>query len=172
MDIKLLKPTLEMEEEYCDFVEEWNQTGQSIVPYSARPLGRDYRTWLEDAAKIEKRETCPADLVPAHTYFLGNKDGKILGAINIRHYLNDYLFNFGGHIGYGIRPSERNKGYATKMLALGLPQAKDLGISKMLITCNKSNISSAKVILKNRGVLENEVVEEGVIIQRYWVDLD
>lgn len=172
MEIKLLKPTLEMEEEYCYFVEEWNQTGQSIVPYSARPLGRDYRTWLEDSAKIEKRETCPADLVPAHTYFLGNKDDKILGAINIRHYLNDYLFNFGGHIGYGIRPSERNKGYATKILALGLSQAKDLGIRKVLITCNKSNISSAKVILKNSGMLENEVVEEGEIIQRYWVDLD
>ena len=64
------------------------------------------------------------------------------------------------------------RGMEPKILALGLSQAKDLGIRKVLITCNKSNISSAKVILKNSGMLENEVVEEGEIIQRYWVDLD
>lgn len=172
MDIKLLKPSIEMEQEYYDYIKEWDRANESIVPYASRPLGRDYETWLEDTYKIENKETCPPDLVPAHTYFLVNSIGKILGAINIRHYLNDYLFNFGGHIGYGIRPSERNKGYATQMLSLALPFVKDLGISKVLITCNKSNFGSTKAILNNGGLIENEVLEDGETIQRYWISID
>ncbi|MPM89903.1 hypothetical protein SDC9_137018 [bioreactor metagenome] len=96
---------------------------------------------------------------------------RILGAINIRHYLNDYLLNYGGHIGYGIRPSERKKGYASLMLSLALSVAKELGINKALITCDKDNLGSARTIMKNGGVLENEVAEGERITQRYWIEL-
>jgi predicted acetyltransferase len=172
MNLKLIKPSLGMEEEYDNYINEWINTEESIIPYSSRLLGRDYKTWLEDTYKIQKKETCPPNLVPAHTYFLIKDSGKIIGAINIRHYLNDYLFKYGGHIGYGIRPSERKKGYATKMLSLALPIAKELGISKVLIACDKSNIGSAKTIINNGGILENEVLEYGELIERYWIKLN
>jgi predicted acetyltransferase len=81
-------------------------------------------------------------------------------------------FNYySSHIGYGIRPSERKKGYAALMLSMALPIAKELGISKALITCDRDNLGSAKTIIKNGGVLENEVQEEERVTQRYWVEL-
>ena len=97
----------------------------------------------------------------------------LLGAVNIRHYLNDYLLQFGGHIGDGIRPSERRKGYATEMIRLALIECKKLGIDRVLMVCDKTNIGSAKSIINNGGILENEFVDEdGEINQRYWIDLD
>jgi predicted acetyltransferase len=170
MFAKLVKPTLCMEREYYDFSEEWVRNGEEIIPFSARLLGDSYIEWLENTYKFENIESCPVEFVPAHTYFL-IADKKILGAINIRHYLNDYLYNFGGHIGYGIRPSERRKGYASLMLSLALPIAKDLGISKALITCDRCNVASAKTIINNGGVLENEVEENGKLIKRYWIEI-
>lgn len=109
-------------------------------------------------------------LIPAHTYFLINKDEKIIGAINIRHYLNDSLEKFGGHIGYGIRPSERNKGYATEILSRGIKLANELGINDLLLVCRKDNIGSSKVIQQNGGVLENEVLNNENLMQRYWIN--
>ncbi len=95
-----------------------------------------------------------------------------MGAVNIRHYLNDYLLQYGGHIGDGIRPSERRKGYATKMVGLALEECKKLGINRVLMVCDKDNIGSAKSIVYNGGVLENEFADEdGTIEQRYWIDL-
>ncbi|MED4162879.1 GNAT family N-acetyltransferase, partial [Halalkalibacterium halodurans] len=77
-----------------------------------------------------------------------------------------------GHIGYGIRPSERGKGYATLMLKLGLEKAAALGLEKVLITCDKENLPSARTIQRNVGVLDSEVVDErGIAIQRYWIKL-
>jgi predicted acetyltransferase len=103
----------------------------------------------------------PNGIVHSDIYFLVNKDSKYLvGAIDIRHYLNEYLLKYGGNIGYGVRPSERQKGYATKMLALALGECKKIGMTKVLITC-----------FKNNGFLENEVIEDGMIKQRYWIRL-
>lgn len=171
MKLELLRANNEMEEQYYDFINEWENCGEEIVPYAARLLDMDYKSWLEHTYKMENKDTCPAHLVPAHTYFLVLENKRIVGAINIRHYLNDYLFNFGGHIGYGIRPSERKKGYAALMLSMALPIAKELGINKALITCDKNNAGSAKTIINNGGVLENEVIEDGEITQRYWIEL-
>lgn len=92
--------------------------------------------------------------------------------IDIRHRLNDYLKNFGGHIGYSIRKSERQKGYATEMLALALKECEKLNLSKVLITCDKENVASAKTMINNGAVLENEVSEGNRITQRYWITLD
>lgn len=91
--------------------------------------------------------------------------------MNIRHYLNDKLFETGGHIGDGIRPSERRKGYATAMIGLALEECRKLGIDRVLICCDKDNIGSVKSIQRNGGVLENEVEENGNIVQRYWIEL-
>ena len=108
--------------------------------------------------------------VPDTTLFCLDKDRNIfVGAVNIRHYLNETLLKTGGHIGDGIRPSERRKGYATAMISLALQECRKLGISRVLMCCDRNNIGSAKSIIRNGGVLENEVVEDGVPVQRYWI---
>ena len=102
-----------------------------------------------------------------------DKDRNIfVGAVNIRHYLNDSLLKTGGHIGDGVRPSERRKGYATAMIALALEECRKLGIHKVLMCCDKENIASAKSIIKNGGILENEFVNsDGKVEQRYWISI-
>ncbi|SHH89369.1 GNAT family N-acetyltransferase [Clostridium grantii] len=171
MNLTLVRPTVKIEKLHKDFIKEWEDNKEEITPYAARLLDMNYEEWLDYTYKIENKDTCPSQWVSAHTYFLVLDNKKIIGAVNIRHSLNDYLFNFGGHIGYGICPSERKKGYASKMLAMSLPIAKELGIDKVLIVCDKDNLASAKTIIKNGGVLENEVLEDGELIQRYWIQL-
>ena len=169
MDLRLVNPGEEMESAYRSFAADWAAAGEEITPYSARLLGRGYAEWLAETRKLE--HAAPPQWVPAHTCFLTDENGRILGAVNIRHRLNEELLRFGGHIGYGIRPSERRRGYAEKMLALALPLAKGLGIGRALITCDKANIGSARTILRNGGMLENEVFENGRVTQRYWIEL-
>jgi len=95
-----------------------------------------------------------------------------VGAVNIRHYLNEVLLQKGGHIGDGVRPSERRKGIATRMISLALDECKKLCIDRVLMVCNKDNIGSAKSIMNNGGILENEIVSDGTVLQRYWIDLE
>jgi len=92
-------------------------------------------------------------------------------ALQIRHELNEYLLSYGGHISYGIRPSERRHGFASLMLSLSLPKAKELGINRALVTCDKENTASAKTIKSNGGVLGNEIKQQGEITQRYLIEI-
>ena len=85
--------------------------------------------------------------------------------------MNEALLLNGGHIGDGIRPSERRKGIATKMISLALDECRKLGIQKVLMVCDKDNVGSAKSIRNNGGVLENEIIVDGVVEQRYWIEL-
>lgn len=93
--------------------------------------------------------------------------------LQIRHYLNDYLKEFGGHIGYSVRPCERGKGYAKRMLEMALPHCKKIGIDKVLITCIESNIASEKTILANNGAYESTVYEPDIKenLKRFWIEL-
>ena len=131
------------------------------------------RAFLRQRRRFSSEKTVPAGYVPDTVYFLMDEsEGKILGRISIRHRLNDYLLNRGGHIGYAVAPSERRKGYATEQLRLGLEKCREMGLSPVLITCLKENIASAKVIQKNGGVLEDERVSgEGKVFQRYWIEV-
>ena len=113
----------------------------------------------------------PPQFVTASCLCLTDGSGRMLGAVQIRHQLNDALLARGGHIGYGVRPSERRKGCATAMLSLTLPFARRLGIERALVTCAKSNAASARTILRCGGVLENEVSENSRVTQRYWIAL-
>lgn len=170
MTIKLKEPTYNIKELFNNYISEWQQSGEKIIPASIDPKGKDFKAWLDNCIAEKEIETCPLGLVPADTYFLID-DEKIIGAINIRKSLNDFLIRRGGNIGYGIRPSERKKGYATTLLKLGLDKCQELGMQKVLISCDKDNAGSAKVILANGGVFENEVEDEDRITQRYWINL-
>ncbi len=92
-------------------------------------------------------------------------DDRPVGFLKLRHALTDYLKNHGGHIGYGVAPKERGKGFGAKMLELGLVEARKLGINKILITCNSDNLASQRVAEKNGGVL-TEKTEKSCY---YWI---
>lgn len=174
MGLKLIKLTKDYEQALKEMLDEWqedqlrNHTNHS--PWAI--FKNDCRDFDNYLAHLELKE--PEDgKVPDSVFFLLDEDrNRLLGAVNIRHYLNEALLRDGGHIGDGIRPSERRKGYATEMVRLALLECKKLGIDQVLMVCNKDNIGSAKSILKNGGVLENEFVnEDGEIEQRYWIQL-
>jgi len=133
----------------------------------------NYTEWLDYIKKQLNKETVPENLVTANTFFTIRKsDNKLVGIINIRHELNDYLYNYGGHICYSILPSERRKGYAYKQLLLGLEFCKNLNIEKVLITCVDYNIGSRKTIEKAGGILENIVFNPNKKTneRRYWIN--
>ena len=124
--------------------------------------------WVQFAENTKYKETVTPGFVTAHTFFALD-DNKIVGIINARHELNDYLLNFGGHIGYSVRKSERRKGYGKKMLNYTSEFLFSLGLEKILITCDKNNIASKRTIESCGGILENEVVDESRTTLRYWI---
>ncbi|GKU30518.1 acetyltransferase [Clostridium folliculivorans] len=170
--VYLVSPAMEHKDAYNEMMVEWEEEKGHIYPGVIRRKGTDYSSWLETLELYRKRETCPPHLSPSDTFFLVNENNSLLGAISIRHYLSEQLLKLGGHIGYGIRPTERRKGYATEMLKLALEKCRYMGIEQVLITCDKDNIGSSKTIIANNGVLENEIVEDnGNIVQRYWISI-
>ena len=170
MKLRLVKASIRYCDQIKDMLDEWNATGEKIIPYAIRRI--DYHDFTYYCDNLEVKDA-GCGLVPDSTFFcLDEERNIIVGAVNIRHYLNESLFRNGGHIGDGVRPSERRKGIATKMIALALEECKKLGITKVLMVCEKENIGSAKSIQNNGGILENEIEVDGVIEQRYWIELN
>jgi predicted acetyltransferase len=100
-----------------------------------------------------------------------SKNNKLIGMINVRYPYEGYV-KIHGHIGYGVRPSERKKGYSSMMLKLALEYCRTIGLEKVLVTCDKSNIASAKTIKNCSGVFETETLQDdGEILQRYWIEV-
>ncbi|MDO4459209.1 MAG: GNAT family N-acetyltransferase [Clostridia bacterium] len=175
MNIELVRLTEEYKPQLIEMVEEWkadiDKNGGNTSPWAIfKNDCHDFENYLEN---LEIKDGDPRGYVPDSTLFCLDKDRNIfVGAVNIRHYLNEGLLKSGGHIGDGVRPSERRKGYATAMIGLALEECRKLGIDRVLICCDKNNIGSAKSIINNGGMLENEIIEEnGNITQRYWIDL-
>ena len=169
MNIKLVKLSEQYKDQLFEMMGEWTTANEKIVPYAIRK--NDYHNFEYYLDNLEIKEEIDGK-VPDTTLFCLDVDRNIfVGAVNIRHYLNEAMLLNGGHIGDGIRPSERRKGYATKMIGLALEECKKLGIDKVLMVCDKNNIGSAKSIMNNGGVLENEVVVDGITEQRYWITL-
>lgn len=106
-------------------------------------------------------------------FYLCYEGDTLAGVFSLKFALTDYLRDFGGHIGYAVRPSMRCRGLATQMLREGKEIAAGLGFDRLLCVCDKDNPASARVIVKNGGVLENELYdpEEKVVVQRYWISL-
>ncbi len=171
MTLKLVFPNEEYEQEWKNIIQEIEESGERIVPYALKSDAKNYEQYLENALRYSIGVEIPKDRVPSEIFFLVNEEKKILGAIDIRYALNDYLLRYGGNIGYGIRPSERKKGYATEMLKLALYICREKGLEKVLITCDKKNLGSAKTMINNGAVLENEVENGEEVTQRYWIEL-
>jgi predicted acetyltransferase len=170
--LKLILPTPEYKEKLIDYKREFLENGDSMDGTAGLENAETFEEWYSAFCDNLKEETVRDGLVPANTYIaVSNDDNRLIGMIDIRHRLNDYLLNFGGHIGYSIRKSDRLQGYATEMLALALTECVKFGIRKVLITCDKDNVASAKTIINNGGILENEKPEGNLITQRYWITL-
>jgi predicted acetyltransferase len=175
MDTKLSlsKPTIELKEEYMSFYQEWKQSGETMVPWVIEKDPSNFEAMVQFLLASEKGLNLPEGWVPDSTFWLINENNRVLGAVNIRHMLTQRLIDRGGHIGYGIRPSERRKGYATRLLSLSLEKVKGFGVDKALITCDESNTGSLKTILNNGGVPDTDFIEEdGNVIKRFWIETE
>ena len=168
--LRLSAPDVAFERAYLEMLADWQQTGEKLVPFVLRMDPSDFPAMVRKLEGYGRGENIPESFVPHLTYCLIDPDNRILGVVNIRPRLNENLRVRGGHIGYGVRPSERGKGYATAMLRLALTKAWETGLDRVLLTCDQDNIASARVIMKNGGRLDAEEMMDGVAIQRYWID--
>lgn len=129
----------------------------------------DILEWIRDTFLHSQGKNLSEGYVASTTYLAKDEQNNLIGIINIRHELNDFLFDVAGHIGYSVHPKYRGQGHATKMLSLALKECLKLNLKKVLVTCDKDNIASEKVIIKNGGVFEN--FSSNQITKRYWITL-
>lgn len=172
-NLQLIQPTETSREEFLVFRAEFplNEDVPGLASMKTGDFDADVRNALNHAKGIGLAD----GWVPAHTFWLVRNERTIVGVLQIRHTLTPFLEAEGGHIGYSVRPSERGKGYATHMLGMALDEARRLGLKRVLITCDRRNVASARVIQKNGGRLENEIVSclpGREFTQRYWIELN
>jgi len=167
--MKLVEPTIELEEQYLDMLADWHQTGEVLVPFVLKYEHSDFAAMVQRL--LDFKSVADDGFVCCSTYWLLTEDNTMVGVSNLRHELSEKLLIDGGHIGYGVRPSHRRKGYATKILELTLKEARKMGIEKALLCCDKGNVGSAKTITKNGGVLWEEYLADGVESQKYWIEI-
>lgn len=169
--LKLVKLNAEYKKQLFEMMDEWTSTDEKIIPWSIiKNDYKDFDNYIKNMDLVEASD----GLVPDSTFFALDTDRNIfVGAVNIRHYLNETLLKSGGHIGDGIRPSERKKGYGTLMIGLALDECRKLGMCEVLMVCHKDNIASKKTIINNGGVLENVISDSsGREMERYWINLE
>ena len=167
--VRLVEPSKQYIESYIQAFEEYKE-------HNIHSYGLDDATNLDILKKFDdyrNERNLKPDRVGAHFFWLvDDEKDYFIGEISIRHRLNEVLERYGGHIGYGVRFSEWDKGYGTLMLELALIEAKKIGLSKILITCNDNNIGSARVMEKNGFVLsdkiENNFDGKSFVTRRYW----
>lgn len=128
--------------------------------------GINWCSFLRRTENLRLGIEVPTAFVPA-TFLVAEDGGRIIGRVSIRHSLNDYLRTVGGHIGYAVLPAYRGRGYAGRILASALVEARALGIDRALLTCDAGNLASKATIESNGGVLE-ELPGEGPKL-RYWI---
>ncbi len=167
--IKLVKLSKKYKKQFTDMMDEWTSYNETIIPYSLTKINYHYfDLFIEKTEIMEYNKT----RVPSHLYFcLDTVRNIFIGAVVIRTTLTNDLLIRGGHIADGVRPSERNKGFGNILIFLALEKCKEIGLKKVLIVCDKNNIPSSKAIIKNKGILENEIQIDNQIIQRYWVTI-
>ncbi len=157
-------------ETYIDYIDEWKEHGELLIPSA---LNQDYETFLtctEREKELNKKDLS-SGRVPNDTYFLIEDNGYIIGAVNLRYEMTETLLKMGGHVSFGIRPLMRNKGYAFIMLKLAFNILRPMGMPRVLITCIRGHKSCQGTMKKVAAKLENSYELDGQVIDRYWVNL-
>ena len=171
-NIYLKFPTIEDKEKWIEYLKEYRLDNPKAKPLSCTE-NLNYEEWLKKIIKEHNGIDLQEGRVPSSVYFLMN-DERIIGNLSTRHNIdNEFLSRIGGHIGYGVRPSERRKGYATIMLNLALEKCDELGLENVLVTCKEENIGSAKTIENNCGVLKEVIFDsqENCNFKKYWINI-
>ena len=173
-------PSIGRKNDALEYIEEFYEYGSQIHGTGsldkALKKGKTYEEWLDNNIKLhDESYALKNGLVPSYTYFFVREDdNRIVGMIDLRLGLNEYLRNFGGHIGYSIRPTERRKGYNKINLYLVLQEAQRYNLEKVLITCADSNEGSRKTILSLGGDYEKNTFDEldNETMELYWIDVN
>lgn len=172
--LQFVTPSMEWRAQAMEYRAEHLRAGETELHGAALLEQMDYESWLNMVTRNRSEATVHPGWVPSSTFFVVRPaDGRLVGTVDIRHRLNDFLAAFGGHIGYGVRPSERKKGYATEILRLALAYARDrLQLERAMIACYAENEASWRTILANGGRLERTFVHtDGKVVRVYWVAL-
>jgi predicted acetyltransferase len=167
--LTLIEPTLTLKDDFRALAEEF--------------LAEDDQRYREAIADFEKfiqlcsdealgRNLAPGR-VPQSIFWLVRDGQRILGCSRLRHTLNTFLEEVGGHIGYDVRPSERRRGYGTQILRMTLDKARDLGLKRVLVTADSPNVASWRIIENNGGILHGEELSQhtGQLLRKYWIEL-
>ncbi len=167
--ITFVLPTEQNRADVLAFYQEFEESGGTCIGFGN---WRDYNRWLTGMQNRHTGKNLPEGYV-RENFYLCYQGGEMVGVFSLKFELTEFLLNYGGHIGYAVSPSKRNHGLATSMLAHGLELSREFGFDRILCVCDEDNYASEAVILKNGGVLENELFdpEENVTVKRYWIDL-
>ncbi len=175
--MELSLPSSKYKESFIQTVEEYQaeesyQRTADIYKLDKDVLRNTFDSYVELLLSKSRGENLPVGYVPQTEYWLIDTN-EVIGRVSIRHSLTQHLLETGGHIGYDIRPSKRNMGYGTTILKLALTKCRELGINKVLITCDDTNLGSKKIIESNGGILENKVKNDDNITftLRYWINV-
>jgi len=173
-DLKLMRPCVELRDDFLAMCGEYVRQGNTWERGVFGEAQRDFPRYLRRVDEIADGVNLPPGWVPQYTYWLVRSGRQIVAVSHFRPNLHERGLYEEGHIGYGTRPSQRGKGYATMLCRLTLLKARELGLRRVLITCDADNVASARVIERNGGQLENQVPsrETGKLKSRYWVELD
>jgi len=164
----LIEPTAELETEFLAMADEYKAVGDRRYQSALE----NFSVYLEQIANFARGVNLLPDRVPGSEFWLVN-NGEVIGRGTLRHRLTTALEHEGGHIGYDVRPSEREKGYGTLILKLMLEKAKNLGLEKVFLTCDTENVGSAKIIEKNGGELVGHAISDKneKQISQYWIEI-
>ena len=168
VDVKLIKADESLKEAMLSMAREFAESGED----GYQEVLDDVSAYFKRLDRWAKGEDLPSHVVQENVYWLVRGD-LILGLIKLRHKVNEALLIEGGHIGYGVRPSERRKGYGTTMLGMVLDEARALELNRVMLTCDADNIGSAKIIERNGGKLSGTAVSprSGKAVLQYWIEL-
>lgn len=172
---ELVEPSVRLHRSWLESLEEWgagvHQDGTGLQPDDDVRTPEGFAAWVHRLrAQSDPSVPLAVGRVPADYWWIVDGD-RYLGAITLRHELNDFLLEQGGHIGYGLRPSARGHGLAGWALATVLQRAKAIGLQRVLLTCDDTNVASSRTIEKNGGVLEDVRDVDGRRMRRYWIEL-